>query len=330
MRRSRRARQQLHVGHVVDLDYFARRIGRSSADGRRARFLSPPRPPLRPSDRSAASARNPASARTSSILWASSAAAPRPWRSGDRAQAERDGGAMRERVPALDLERVPERVAEVQLPALAVLPWVAVDDVQLDRAARSVIAYAAAGSHRRALRPRGTRPPKAPHRRSTQPLDIRQFRHVAGRRGVSTADRRRPESATPAKRLPRRSSRVGRSIATLPPNAESAWASHVVGRLTRGMPRRCSAAARPARSPSVPPPATTSGSSRSTFIWREPRRAAAETRHRLRLFARLEVATPLVGRATPSRCSPRPPRGRRRTPGRPAAAEATAAASASR
>ena len=56
---------------------------------------------------------------------------------------------------------------------------------------------------------------------------------------------------------------AGWSIATLPPTLESTCASSVVGHCTNGTPRLKVAAAKPARSPTTPPPSATTGESRS-------------------------------------------------------------------
>ena len=51
---------------------------------------------------------------------------------GHRAEAEDDRLAVRQAIAALDLERVPERVAEVERPPLAALERVALDDPELE------------------------------------------------------------------------------------------------------------------------------------------------------------------------------------------------------
>ena len=74
----------------------------------------------------------------------------------DRPQAEDDRLAVRQAVAALDLERVPERVAEVERPPLAALERVAVDDAELepDRALDDRVAGRLVG----ARAPRGRAP----------------------------------------------------------------------------------------------------------------------------------------------------------------------------
>ena len=68
---------------------------------------------------------------------------------------------------------------------------------------------------------------------------------------------RRGCQKAPARFLP-----AGRSMATLPPTEESTWASRVVGTCTKSTPRRMVAAAKPARSPTTPPPRATTASVR--------------------------------------------------------------------
>ena len=51
-------------------------------------------------------------------------------------------------------------------------------------------------------------------------------------------------------------------MATLPPTEESTWESRVVGICTKSTPRRTVAAAKPARSPTTPPPRATTASVR--------------------------------------------------------------------
>ena len=53
-----------------------------------------------------------------------------------------------------------------------------------------------------------------------------------------------------------------RSMATLPPTEESTWERRVVGICTKSTPRRMVAAAKPARSPTTPPPRATTASVR--------------------------------------------------------------------
>ena len=50
----------------------------------------------------------------------------------------------------------------------------------------------------------------------------------------------------------------------LPPTLESTWASRVVGICTKGRPRKVAAAAKPARSPTTPPPSAMTAVRRST------------------------------------------------------------------
>ena len=78
---------------------------------------------------------------------------------------------------------------------------------------------------------------------------------------------------TPARFLP-----AFRSMAVLPPTEESTWASSVVGIWTKGTPRRMVAAAKPARSPTTPPPraATPSVRVRPKFMKSSQSRASWE------------------------------------------------------
>ena len=77
-----------------------------------------------------------------------------------------------------------------------------------------------------------------------------------GRGRVSSASgsmrTRRGCQKAPARFLP-----WSKSTATLPPTEESTWASRVVGICTKSTPRRMVAAAKPARSPTTPPPRAT-------------------------------------------------------------------------
>ena len=183
----------------------------------------------------------------------------------------------------------------------------------LTRTARSVIAYVAAGSSpSTAARPRSSTschssgsPINPALRHSAIPSRRRSIGSVASTSASSTISHAGQNAPTPFFAL-------GRSMATLPPIAESAWASHVVGTFTSGTPRRCSAAARPPRSPTVPPPTTTSGSERSSVDVAQPGQQSLELGHRLDLLAAVDARTSAAG--SPPRRIRGSARGRRRTP----------------
>ena len=168
-----------------------------------------------------------------------------------REQAERDGAAVRERVVRRRLERVRERVAEVQLRALAAVVRVAQAEGGLER--------------RRAAHLLAER--QLPDRLAGEQAGLDDLgTPVRGllRREASPAWRDRSPSAPANGRQPTRFFPSGRSIAVLPPIAASTWPTSVVGTATQSIPRKYVAAAKPATSVVHPPPSATSVPERSS------------------------------------------------------------------
>ena len=223
-------------------------------------------------------------------------------------------------VAAGRLDRVPERVAEVERGAAAALalalvararraPWRATE--RAHRAARAPRGRRAPARRRRARRQRNSAASTAMPVFTTSASPARRWR--AG--SVAQQSRGRPAPPAgwwnaPDQVLARAR---GRSP-VLPPTLLSTWASSVVGTPTQATPRSQVAAAKPARSPTTPPPSATTASSRSEPERGErvPQRASAAGRLRAR---RAGTATSVAPRCRPAAASgqraPAVERGRR-------------------
>ena len=111
--------------------------------------------------------------------------------------------------------------------------------------------------------PRGTR--RTPRRRPTPERITSASPATSSRRGSVRSVARSMQTAAGWWKAPMRFLPAGWSMATLPPTLESTCASSVVGHCTNGTPRLKVAAAKPARSPTTPPPSATTGEERSRW-----------------------------------------------------------------
>ena len=138
---------ELGVGDVVDLDAPGRRPSAGSSAGGRRRASCRSQRRLDGSGVEGATHREAEAGEQGVDALARAPRRPRAAAMrGHGAQAEHDRLAVRQAVARLDLQRVADRVAQVELPPLAVLVGIALDDAELqahralgDRVARGLV-----------------------------------------------------------------------------------------------------------------------------------------------------------------------------------------------
>ena len=176
----------------------------------------PPRPPR--------GRRAPASGSSSSGRQRAPARSPR---AGELRASRARQPAVRQRVAGRRLERVPERVAEIELVARSVIVRVGEAHGCLERT-HSDGRSPPSGSSQTGV---AHQKPRLHHLRHAVP----RARRSGGSRAFPGRSRPAPASGTqPTRFLP-----PGRSTAVLPPIAASTWPTRVVGTATHGTPRAC-------------------------------------------------------------------------------------------